>query len=45
MLHAARRKYGTQKIAKNSPYAHHRTTFSRYIFANEARIDNRKKTF
>jgi len=31
------------KIAKNSPFAHHRTTLSSYIFAIEACIDNRKK--
>jgi len=36
-------KYSTQKIAKNSPSAHHRTTLSGYIFATKARIDNRKK--
>ena len=34
---------GPKKIAKNSPYAHHRTTLSGYIFATKARIDNRKK--
>jgi len=32
-----------QKIAKKSPSAHHRTTLSGYIFATEARIDNRGK--
>jgi len=32
------------KIAKKSPSGHHRTTLSGYIFANEAHIDNRKKT-
>jgi len=31
------------KIAKNSTSGHHRTTLSGYIFATEARIDNRKK--
>jgi len=31
------------KIAKQSPSGHHRTTLSGYIFATEARIDNRKK--
>jgi len=36
--------YGTQKIAKNSPSAHHSTRLSGYIFATKARIDNRKKT-
>jgi len=40
MLHAARWKYRTQKIAK---YGHHRTTLSGHIFATEAHIDNRKK--
>ena len=43
MLHAARWKYSTQKIAKNSPSVHHRTTLSGYVFATKARIDNRKK--
>jgi len=33
VLHAARWKCRTQKIAKNSPSAHHRTTLSGYIFA------------
>jgi len=28
--------------AKKSPYAHHRTTLSGYIFVTKARIDNRK---
>jgi len=43
VLHAARWKYRMQKITKNSPSAHHRTTLSGYIFATKARIDNRKK--
>jgi len=43
VLHAARWKYRTQKIAKNLPYGHHRTNLSGYIFATKARIDNRKK--
>jgi len=44
VLHsAARWKCRTQKIAKKSPSAHHRTTLSGYIFATKARIDNRKK--
>jgi len=43
VLHAARSKYRTQKIAKNSPSEHRRTILSGYIFATEARIDNRKK--
>ena len=36
MLHAACWKFRTQKIAKKSPSAHHRTTLSGYIFATEA---------
>jgi len=32
-----------QKIAKNSPSAHHRTTLSGCVFATKAHIDNRKK--
>ena len=32
-----------QKVVKNSPSGHHRTTLSGYIFATKARIDNRKK--
>jgi len=32
-----------QKIAKNSPSGHHRTTLSGYIFATKAHINNRKK--
>jgi len=36
-------KCGTQKIAKNSPSRHCRTTLSGYVFATKARIDNRKK--
>jgi len=32
-----------QIITKNSPSGHHRTTFSGYIFATGARINNRKK--
>jgi len=43
VLHAARWKCRTQKIAKKSPSAHHRTTLSGYIFATKAHIDNRKK--
>jgi len=31
-----------QKIAKNPPSGHHRTTLSGYIFATKARIYNRK---
>jgi len=43
VLHVARCKYRTQKIVKNLPSGHHRTTLSGYIFATKARIDNRKK--
>jgi len=43
VLHAARWKCRTQKIAKNSPSGQHRTTLSGYIFATKAHIDNRKK--
>jgi len=42
VLHAARWKCRTQKIAKNSPSGYHCTTLSGYIFATKARIDNRK---
>jgi len=34
---------GRKNDAKKSPSVHHRTTLSGYIFATEARIDNRKK--
>ena len=43
VLHAARWKYRTQKIAKKSPFGHHRTTLSGYIFANKACIDSWKQ--
>ena len=43
VLHAARWKCRTQKNAKKLPPVHHHTTFSGYIFAIKARIDNRKK--
>jgi len=43
VLHAARCKYRTQKSRQKSPYGHHRTTLTGYIFATKARIDNRKK--
>ena len=39
MLHAARRKYRTQKLHKKSPSAHHRITLSGYIFATKAYIN------
>jgi len=44
VLHVARWKCRTQKIAKSSPSGHHRTTLSGYFFATKACIDNRKKT-
>jgi len=43
VLHAARWKRRTQKIVKNSPFGHHRTTLTGYIFAIKARTDSRKK--
>ena len=43
LLHAARWKCRAQKIAKNSPSGHYRTTLSGYIFATKACIDNWKK--
>jgi len=43
MLHAARWKYKMQKVPKNLPSWHHRTTLSGYIFATKTCIDNRKK--
>jgi len=42
MLHAARWKYRTQKIAKNSLSAHHCTTLPGYTLATKAYIDNWK---
>jgi len=42
VLHVARCKYRMQKIVKNLPSRHHRTTLSGYIFETKARIDNRK---
>jgi len=38
LLHVACWKYRTQKIAKNLPSVHHRTTLSGYIFATKAFI-------
>jgi len=43
LLHTARWKCRTQKIAKKSPSGHHHTTLSGYIFTAKARIDSRKK--
>jgi len=37
-------KNRTQKCRQKSPSGHYRTSLSGYIFATEARIDNRKKT-
>jgi len=42
VLHVARRKYRTQKIAITSPPGHHLTTLSGCIFATKALVDNRK---
>jgi len=44
VLHVACWKCRTQKIAKNSPSGHHRTSLSGCIFATKAHIDNRKKS-
>jgi len=43
VLHAARWKCRTQKLAKNSPSGHHPTNLAGYFFATKAHIDNRKK--
>ena len=43
VLHTARWKCRTQKIAKNSPSGHHHSTLSGYIYAAKARINNGKK--
>ena len=43
LLHAARWKHRMQKSRQKSPYGHHRTNLSGYIFATKSRIDNRKK--
>jgi len=42
LLYAARWKYKTQNIVKNSPSAHHRTKLLGYIFATKEHTDNRK---
>jgi len=42
-MHAARWNYRMQKWCKKSPPAHHRTTLSCCIFANNAHINNPKK--
>jgi len=42
VLNAARWKCRMQKVAKNLPSVHHRTTLSGHIFATKARIHNRK---
>jgi len=36
-------KYRAQKIAKNSPFSHHRTILSGYILTTNVHIDNRIK--
>ena len=41
-LHAARCKCRTQKSRQKSPFWHHPTTLSGYVFATKACIDNRK---
>ena len=43
VLHVVRWKCRTQKIAKNSPSGHHRTTLSGYIFATKAILTIGKK--
>jgi len=43
VVHAAGWKYRMEKVVKNSLSAHHCTTFSGYIFATKAHVDNRKK--
>jgi len=43
VLHAARWKWSSQKLAKNSLSGHHRTTLLGYIFAIKACVDNWKK--
>ena len=43
VLHAARWKCRTQKIAKSAPSGHRRTAVADDIFATKARIDNLKK--
>jgi len=42
VLHTARGKYRTQKIAKNSPSGHHRTTLLACIFTTKVCIDSGK---
>jgi len=42
VLHAARWIYRTQKLRKNSPSGHHRTTLSGCIFATKAFIDKQQ---
>jgi len=43
VLHAARWKCRTHKIARNSPSGHRRTNLTGYIFATKARINNQQK--
>jgi len=44
VLHVARWKYSTRKIAKKSRSGHHPTTLSGWIIATKACIDNWKKS-
>jgi len=46
LKHGARGSLKMQdsKMSQKSPFGHHRTTLSGYIFATKARIDNREKT-
>ena len=44
MLHTARCKYRTKKVAQNR-HLHHRTTLSDNFYATKAHNDNRKKNF
>jgi len=44
MLHAARWKCRTQKVAKNPPSGHNCTNLSGYIFVIKACIDNRENS-
>jgi len=44
VLHAPCWKFRTQKLRQKSPSAHHRTSFSGYIFAIKAHVNNRKKS-
>jgi len=43
VLRAARGKIQDAKSRQKSPFLHHRTNLSGYIFAMKERVDNRKK--